>query len=52
MLLGLISNASTPLCTLFETIFGISLKYLGVKSLQEDKNDLLDIAIKQPINTH
>ena len=23
-----------------------------VKTLQEDKNDLLDIAIKQPINTH
>ena len=51
MLLGLTSNASTPLCTLVKTIFGISLKYLGVKSFQEDKNDLLDVVIKQPINT-
>ena len=52
MLLGLISNTSAPFCTLVKTIFGISLKYWGVKSVQEDKNDLLDIVIKQPINTH
>ena len=52
MLLGLINNASSLLCTLVKTIFGISLKYWGVKSLQGNKNDLLDIVIKQPINTH
>ena len=51
MLLGLISNASTPLRTVVKTIIGISLNYYGVKSLQEDKNDLPGIVTKQQINT-